>query len=312
MHKEVCCLVRKANNNVKIIRTDNGLEFCNNEMHNFVQEKGIQHQTTVPYTPQQNEKAERDMRTLVEAERTMKANRLPKYLWAKAVNTTVYVLNRTSKSKQEGLSPYESFHKREVNINDLKGVFGERVFVHIPKEKRLKWDDKGEEAILVGYEDTKGFRVYYENRREVHIRRDVVFLEGKRVEEPKCDQKEVMEEMVLLDMSSENEVVEHHEKSDEEFHDTNTDEDEGKEQDKTPENTENIPPERTEKGINQNETEDLNTGIKSQNSATEVQNQGQSSKRKVTKPKKLENYYLYVTVEPRNYREAIASPEAEH
>ncbi|CAH2089012.1 unnamed protein product [Euphydryas editha] len=117
---------RQTNYNVKVIRTDNGLEFCNDEMCKFVQENGIQHQTTVPYTPQQNGKAERDMRTLVEAARTMlKAKRLPKHLWAEAVNTSVYVLNRTSKSKQESQSPYESFHKREVNINDLKGVFGE-------------------------------------------------------------------------------------------------------------------------------------------------------------------------------------------
>ncbi|CAH2088087.1 unnamed protein product [Euphydryas editha] len=218
------------------------------------------------------------------------------HLWAEAVNTSVYVLNRTSKSKQESQSPYESFHKREVNINDLKGVFGERVFVHIPKEKRLKWDDKGEEAIFVGYEDTKGFRVYYEKRREVHTRRDVVFMEGKRIEEPKRDQKEVMEEVVLLDMSSEDEKIEQHEESEEEFHDTNTDE--GEEQDKTPERTENIPErtenisERTEEGRNQNETEYQTTGIGSQNSATEDQNQGQRSKRKIIKPNKLEDYYL--------------------
>ncbi|CAK1579911.1 unnamed protein product [Parnassius mnemosyne] len=40
-----------------------------------------------------------------------------------------------------------------------------------------------------------------------------------------------MEEMVLLDMLSENKVVEQHEESEEEFHDTNTDEDQGEEQD---------------------------------------------------------------------------------
>lgn len=39
---------------IKTIRTDNGLEFVNAETHNCLQSKGIIHQTTCPYTPQQN------------------------------------------------------------------------------------------------------------------------------------------------------------------------------------------------------------------------------------------------------------------
>ncbi|KAL0842477.1 hypothetical protein ABMA28_014571 [Loxostege sticticalis] len=95
-------------NKVQILRSDNGLEFVNREMKEMLRKRGITHQTTVAYTPEQNGKAERENRTLVEAARTMLcARKLPKKLWAEAVNTAAYVLNRTGKSQVQGKTPYE-------------------------------------------------------------------------------------------------------------------------------------------------------------------------------------------------------------
>lgn len=56
---------------VRILRTDNGLEIVNNEMKALTDRLGIRHQRTVAYTPEQNGSAERDNRTLKEAERTL-------------------------------------------------------------------------------------------------------------------------------------------------------------------------------------------------------------------------------------------------
>ncbi|XP_071704554.1 uncharacterized protein [Rutidosis leptorrhynchoides] len=47
------------NKNVKIIRSDNGTEFVNNKMNNFIKLNGIVHQTSCAYTPQQSGIAER-------------------------------------------------------------------------------------------------------------------------------------------------------------------------------------------------------------------------------------------------------------
>ncbi|GJT85167.1 ribonuclease H-like domain-containing protein [Tanacetum coccineum] len=44
---------------VKVIRSDNGTEFINNKMDVFLRDKGIVHQTSCAYTPQQNGIAER-------------------------------------------------------------------------------------------------------------------------------------------------------------------------------------------------------------------------------------------------------------
>jgi len=48
------------------------------------------------------------MRTIVEEARTLIAyTNLPKNLWAGAINTVVYVLNRTGNPGNEGKTPYE-------------------------------------------------------------------------------------------------------------------------------------------------------------------------------------------------------------
>lgn len=70
---------------------------------------------------------------------------LPKKLWAEAINTAVYVLNRTRKSHEEGRSPFEVWTGKTFDIRDLR-IFGTEVYVHIPKERRKKWDKKGEKG----------------------------------------------------------------------------------------------------------------------------------------------------------------------
>ena len=52
---------------INILRTDNGLEFINKEMKELTNKYGIKHERTVSYTPEQNGKAERENRTLIEA-----------------------------------------------------------------------------------------------------------------------------------------------------------------------------------------------------------------------------------------------------
>lgn len=180
-------------NKVKTLRTDNGLEFINKEVIEMCSKRGIIHETTVTYTPEQNGKAERENRTLIEAARTMlHAKDLPKKLWAEAVNTAAFVLNRTGKGR-EGKSPYEMWTNKNYDINQLK-VFGCPVYVHIPKEKRRKWDTKGEKAILVGYgEYVKGYRVYFSERNCVDTKRDVVFFN-----QDVCKENEPM---IMLDLN---------------------------------------------------------------------------------------------------------------
>jgi hypothetical protein len=56
---------------LRAIRSDNGTEFKNSSFDLFCAEKGIDHQFSSPYVPQQNGVVERKNRTLVEMARTM-------------------------------------------------------------------------------------------------------------------------------------------------------------------------------------------------------------------------------------------------
>lgn len=147
------------------MRTDNGLEFVNNEVTSILQKYGISHQTTVPYTPKQNGKIERDNRTIVEATKTIiHSKNLDLSLWAESVNTVVYTLNLTGTSSIKDKILYELYYDKRPKINRLQ-IFGLEVYTHIPKEK-----------IFVGYSDnTKGYRVWFPGTIKINIYRDIVF-----------------------------------------------------------------------------------------------------------------------------------------
>jgi transposase InsO family protein len=67
--------LRRAQNEfglrIKKIRSDNGMEFKNSQIEGFLEEEGIKHEFSSPYTPQQNGVVERKNRTLVDMARTM-------------------------------------------------------------------------------------------------------------------------------------------------------------------------------------------------------------------------------------------------
>jgi transposase InsO family protein len=67
--------IRRAQNEyelkIKNIRSDNGSEFWNTSIEEFLDEEGIKHEFSAPYTPQQNGIVERKNRTLIEVARTM-------------------------------------------------------------------------------------------------------------------------------------------------------------------------------------------------------------------------------------------------
>ncbi|CAI7742014.1 unnamed protein product [Closterium sp. NIES-53] len=62
---------RQTKKSVLMLRSHRGGEFLGNQFTDFVNGKGIVHDLTCPYTPQQNGMAEREMRTVVESVRTM-------------------------------------------------------------------------------------------------------------------------------------------------------------------------------------------------------------------------------------------------
>jgi transposase InsO family protein len=69
------CFLRRAQNEfelkVKKIRSDNGSEFKNLQVEEYLEEEGVKHEFSAPYTSQQNSVVERKNMTLIDMARTM-------------------------------------------------------------------------------------------------------------------------------------------------------------------------------------------------------------------------------------------------
>ncbi|GBN63204.1 Retrovirus-related Pol polyprotein from transposon TNT 1-94 [Araneus ventricosus] len=94
---------------IKCIRTDNGLEFINEQFHNFCDELGIKHERTNIYTPQQNGVSERFNYTAVDGINVLlKDSGLGQGFWSEALLHFVYTWNRICHSNQRK-TPFELY-----------------------------------------------------------------------------------------------------------------------------------------------------------------------------------------------------------
>ncbi|WP_139158356.1 DDE-type integrase/transposase/recombinase, partial [Enterobacter cloacae complex sp. GF14B] len=163
---------------IKTLRSDGGGEYFSNDFSDFLRMHGIHRQFTCRYTPQQNGVAERKNRHIAEVARAlMNEKNMPHHFWAEAVNTAVYIMNRTPTAAVHDVTPEEKFTGTKPDLAHLK-VFGCIAYVHVPDELRRKLDPKAEKCILVGYSlEQKGYRCYNPTTRELRVSRDVVFDE---------------------------------------------------------------------------------------------------------------------------------------
>jgi hypothetical protein len=167
---------------IKVLRIDNGRDFCGNEFEEFYKKCGIARQRTTPYTPQQNGVAERMNMTLMEKARCMlNGAGIGQELWAEAMGTACYLVNRSPSSALGDKTPKEVWTSNEPSLTHIK-VFGCDAYVDVPKENRSKLDKKAEKCIFIGYKDgLKGYKLWNPETKKVVYSRDVVFRKMKDV-----------------------------------------------------------------------------------------------------------------------------------
>ncbi|GKB52029.1 zinc finger, CCHC-type containing protein [Tanacetum coccineum] len=107
----------QQNNLIKTLRTDRGGEYYD---PSYFQSVGIIHQTTAPYTPQQNGVSERKNRALKEMVNSMLSySGLSEGFWGEAMLTACYLLNRVP-NKNNKITPYELWYKKRPNLSYLR------------------------------------------------------------------------------------------------------------------------------------------------------------------------------------------------
>ena len=149
---------RQTGRKLKVLRTDQGTEF-QGDLSDYCVRKGIVRQVSVAYTPEQNGRAERLNRTLIERTRALLLEHgLPKMVWSEAIPTAAYLRNVTVAADQV-LTPYELFHGDKPDVSHLR-VYGCKATVHVNADERDKLDAVSEEHAMVGYSFTsKAYRL---------------------------------------------------------------------------------------------------------------------------------------------------------
>jgi transposase InsO family protein len=111
---------------IKKIRSDNGTEFKNSQIEGFLEDEGIKHEFSSPYTPQQNGVVERKNRTLLDMARTMLDEyKTPDRFLAEAINTACYSINWLYHHRILKKTLYELLTGKKPNVSYFR-VFGRK------------------------------------------------------------------------------------------------------------------------------------------------------------------------------------------
>ncbi|KAL0405762.1 UNVERIFIED_CONTAM: Retrovirus-related Pol polyprotein from transposon RE2 [Sesamum latifolium] len=106
---------------VKVVRSDNGSEFTNDNCQNLFKSLGIIHQRSCPYTPQQNGVVERKHKHLLNVARSLLHQAsLPTTFWGDCVLTAAYLINRLPSSILNWKSPYEILFLKLPSLDHIK------------------------------------------------------------------------------------------------------------------------------------------------------------------------------------------------
>ena len=159
---------------IRRIRTDGGTEY-KGVFAQYLKERGIKHEVSAPYSPEQNGVSERVNRTIVERTKAILADsNLPKQLWMEIASTVVYLKNRSPTSAVKDMTPYEAWHKEKPDLSHLQ-IIGTKAYVHVPKDLRKKLDFNAKTGIFVGYDGRNQYRIWDPAKQDVIVFRDVEF-----------------------------------------------------------------------------------------------------------------------------------------
>jgi transposase InsO family protein len=174
--------LRRAQNEfelkVKKIRSDNGSEFKNLQVEQYLEEEDIKHKFSAPYTPQQNGVVERKNMLLIDMARTMLGEyKTPERFWSEAMNTACHAINRLYLHHLLKNTSYELLTGNKPNVSYFR-VFGSKCYILVKKGRHSKFAPKAVEGFLLGYgSNTKAYRVFNKLSRLVEVSSGIVFDE---------------------------------------------------------------------------------------------------------------------------------------
>ncbi|GAA0138428.1 transmembrane signal receptor [Lithospermum erythrorhizon] len=163
---------------VKIIRTDNVLEFLSKDAKDFYTSQGIQHQTTCAYTPHQNGVVERKHKHILETARSLLfQSNLPISFWGDCILTPTYLINRFPLPSLNHKTPFQMLFNKVSQYEHLRS-FGCLCYASTTKPGRSKFDMRAFPCVFIGYPfGKKAYKLFDLQKQSVVYLRDVKFFE---------------------------------------------------------------------------------------------------------------------------------------
>ena len=143
---------------VQILGSHNGGEFFNKDFKDLLLNNQIKHETTCPYSPHQNGKAERFYFLFEMARCLINESKLPENMWTYAVMCAAYIRNRCFVPRL-GITAYEGLTHVKPKLNIMHN-FGCTCYAYIQKPKKL--EPRSEKGVFVGYhKGSTAYLVYF-------------------------------------------------------------------------------------------------------------------------------------------------------
>uniref|UniRef100_A0A2N9EJW8 Integrase catalytic domain-containing protein n=1 Tax=Fagus sylvatica TaxID=28930 RepID=A0A2N9EJW8_FAGSY len=157
---------------------DNAQEYHDKSFLSILDSNGTLPHYSCPYTSQQNGRAERKLRHILDVVRTLLISAsIPERFWGEAALTAVYTINRIPSPTTHKKSPFELLYDKIPDYSSLR-VFGCVCFVSLPSHERNKLEPRSRLCCFLGYGiSQKGFRCYDPISRRLRISRHVEFWE---------------------------------------------------------------------------------------------------------------------------------------
>lgn len=163
---------------VKMIITDQGSEFKNADLDSWCLKHQILREYSATYTPEQNGRAERGIRSIIESARTLLIeSKMSVELWCEACKFACYALNRTPSPRIPSMTRYEVLLNKKPNISNLR-MFGEyAITLNKGSERNDKFGSKGKLVRIVGYASRHNtYTVWDEINEKLEVTCDITFL----------------------------------------------------------------------------------------------------------------------------------------
>ncbi|WKA12737.1 hypothetical protein VitviT2T_030094 [Vitis vinifera] len=165
---------------IKTFRSDNALEYTQYAFQALLHSYGTIHHLTCPGTSQQNGRAERKLRHILDTVRALLLSaKVPAPFWGEASLHAVHAINRIPSAVIHNQTRYERLFGSPPDYHHLRS-FGSACFVLLQPHEHNKLEPRSRLCCFLGYGETqKGYRCYDPISHRLRVSRNVVFWEHR-------------------------------------------------------------------------------------------------------------------------------------